>query len=122
MLSAYFSFSQNQKDTIVFDRKLEEVTISATKTAKSIAKLPIPVMIISEKEIEEFGSSKLFDVIKNANQNNNTLHTVHYNSVSLDDLREDVVMESSSLEKEIIIENFPKEKNGFLVVAKVIED
>lgn len=64
MLSAYFSFSQNQKDTIVFDRKLEEVTISATKTAKSIAKLPIPVMIISEKEIEEFGSSKLFDVIK----------------------------------------------------------
>ena len=65
---------------------------------------------------------KLFDVIKNANQNNNTLHTVHYNSVSLDDLREDVVMESSSLEKEIIIENFPKEKNRFLVVAKVIED
>ena len=64
MLSAYFSFSQNQKDTIVFDRKLEEVTISATKTAKSIAKLPIPVMIISEKEIEEFGSSKLFNVIK----------------------------------------------------------
>ena len=64
MLSAYFSFSQNQKDTIVFDRKLEEVTISATKTAKSIAKLPIPVMIISEKEIEEFGSSKLYDVIK----------------------------------------------------------
>jgi Asp-tRNA(Asn)/Glu-tRNA(Gln) amidotransferase C subunit len=65
---------------------------------------------------------KLFDVIKNANQNKNTLNTVHYNSVSLDDLREDVVMESSSLEKEIIIENFPKEKNGFLVVAKVIED
>jgi Asp-tRNA(Asn)/Glu-tRNA(Gln) amidotransferase C subunit len=64
----------------------------------------------------------LFDVIKNANQNNNSLHTVNNNSVSLDDLREDVVMESSALEKEIIIENFPKEKNGFLVVAKVIED
>jgi Asp-tRNA(Asn)/Glu-tRNA(Gln) amidotransferase C subunit len=66
--------------------------------------------------------NKLFDVIKNANQNNNSLNTVNNNSVSLDDLREDVVMESSSLEKEIIIENFPKEKNGFLVVAKVIED
>jgi outer membrane receptor for ferrienterochelin and colicins len=64
MLLTYFSFSQNQKEAIVFDRKLEEVTISATKTAKSIAKLPIPVMIISEKEIEEFGSSKLYDVIK----------------------------------------------------------
>jgi len=64
MLSAFFSFSKSQKDTIVFDRKLEEVTISATKTAKSIDKLPIPVMIISKKEIEEFGSSKLYDVIK----------------------------------------------------------
>ncbi|CAI8218316.1 MAG: Colicin I receptor [Cryomorphaceae bacterium] len=64
MLLTYFSFSQNQKETIVFDRKLEEVTISATKTAKSIDKLPIPVMIISKKEIEEFGSSKLYDVIK----------------------------------------------------------
>ena len=66
--------------------------------------------------------NKLFDVIKNANQNNNSLNIVNNNSVSLDDLREDVVMESSALEKEIIRENFPKEKNGFLVVAKVIED
>jgi len=64
MLSAFFSFSKSQKDTIVFDRKLEEVTISATKTAKSIDKLPIPVMVISKEEIEEFGSSKLYDVIK----------------------------------------------------------
>jgi Asp-tRNA(Asn)/Glu-tRNA(Gln) amidotransferase C subunit len=64
----------------------------------------------------------LFDVIKKANQNNNSLHAVNNNSVSLDDLREDVVQESSALEKEIIIENFPREKNGFLVVAKVIED
>ena len=40
MLLTYFSFSQNQKETIVFDRKLEEVTISASKTAKSIDKLP----------------------------------------------------------------------------------
>ena len=47
MLLTYFSFSQNQKQAIVFDRKLEEVTISATKTTKPIAKLPIPVMIIS---------------------------------------------------------------------------
>ena len=35
MLLTYFSFSQNQNDTIIFDRKLEEVTISATKTSKS---------------------------------------------------------------------------------------
>lgn len=65
--------------------------------------------------------SKLFDVIKNANQNN-VINTVHTNVVSINNLREDVVVESSLIEKEIIRENFPKEKNGFLVVAKVIED
>ena len=63
MLLTYFSFSQNQNDTIVFDRKLEEVTISATKTSKSLDELPIPVTIISEKEIQEFSASKLYDVI-----------------------------------------------------------
>jgi len=67
--------------------------------------------------------SKLFDAIKNANtSNNNSFNANHNNAVSLDDLREDVVMESSEIEKQIIIENFPKEKNGFLVVSKVIEE
>lgn len=65
--------------------------------------------------------NKLFDVIKNANiNNNNTIHNV--NAVSIDDLREDVVIHSSEIEKQIIKENFPKEKNGYLVVAKVIEE
>lgn len=63
--------------------------------------------------------NKLFEVIKNANKSKTSLHN---NSVSLNDLREDIVIESSAIEKQIIKENFPKEKNGFLVVAKVIED
>ncbi|WP_299670209.1 hypothetical protein [uncultured Polaribacter sp.] len=66
--------------------------------------------------------NQLFEVIQNANQNSNTANTVNTNVVSLHDLREDVVIESSAIEKQIIKENFPKEKNGFLVVAKVIED
>lgn len=66
--------------------------------------------------------NKLFDVIKNANQNSNSINNAQKNIVSLSDLREDVVVESSEIEKKIIKENFPKEKNGFLVVAKVIED
>ena len=37
------------------------------------------------------------------------------------DLREDIVIESSAIERQIILENFPNKKNGFLVVAKVIE-
>lgn len=63
--------------------------------------------------------NKLFDVIKNADKNKTSLHN---NSVSLESLREDIVIESSAIEKQIIKENFPREKNGFLVVAKVIED
>ena len=65
--------------------------------------------------------NKLFDVIKNASSNNNTLKNVNYNCVSVSDLREDIVIESSAIEKQIILENFPNKKNGFLVVAKVIE-
>jgi Asp-tRNA(Asn)/Glu-tRNA(Gln) amidotransferase C subunit len=66
--------------------------------------------------------NKLFDVIKNAvPSNNNTLNNVNRNCVSVNNLREDVVIESSAIEKQIILENFPNKKNGFLVVAKVIE-
>jgi len=65
--------------------------------------------------------NKLFEVIKNANASNNHASNPH-NSVSLDDLRDDVVIDSPDTEKQIIIENFPKEKNGYLVVSKVIEE
>lgn len=66
--------------------------------------------------------NKLFDVIKNANSSNdNSLNNVNRNCVSVNSLREDVVIESSAMEKQIILENFPNKKNGFLVVAKVIE-
>ncbi|WP_406682784.1 hypothetical protein N1F78_08775 [Seonamhaeicola sp. MEBiC1930] len=67
--------------------------------------------------------SQLFDVIKNAHTTNNSLNTNNNNNaVSVNDLREDVVIESPTIEKQIIKENFPKEKNGFLVVSKVIEE
>jgi Asp-tRNA(Asn)/Glu-tRNA(Gln) amidotransferase C subunit len=67
--------------------------------------------------------SKLFEVIKNANTtNNNTFNTNHNHAVSLDHLRDDVAVDSPLTEKQIIIENFPKEKNGYLVVSKVIEE
>lgn len=66
--------------------------------------------------------NQLFDVIKNAiPSNSNAANNVNHNCVSLNELREDVVIESSAIEKQIIVENFPNCKNGFLVVAKVIE-
>ena len=43
-------------------------------------------------------------------------------AVTLDGLRADEVISSGNLERELIIENFPKSKNGYLVVTKVIED
>ena len=67
--------------------------------------------------------NKLFDVIKNAQPtNNNSLNNVTINAVSVNDLREDVVVKSSEIERAIIKENFPNEKDGYLVVSKVIED
>jgi Asp-tRNA(Asn)/Glu-tRNA(Gln) amidotransferase C subunit len=44
------------------------------------------------------------------------------NVVTVDDLREDVVINASSAEKQNIIDNFPKQKNNYLVVPKVIEE
>jgi len=66
--------------------------------------------------------NKLFEVIKNANTLSNNTYNNHNNAVSLNDLRDDVVVDSPAIEKQIIIENFPKEKNGYLVVSKVIEE
>lgn len=66
--------------------------------------------------------NQLFEVIKNAiPSNNNASNNVNHNCVSVNDLREDVVVESSAFEKQLILENFPNKKNGFLVVAKVLE-
>lgn len=67
--------------------------------------------------------NKLFGEIKNAqSSNNNSFNNVNYNNaVSIDNLREDVVVESSVVERTIIKENFPQQKDGYLVVAKVIE-
>ena len=67
--------------------------------------------------------NKLFEVIKNANStNNNSFDNNHNNAVSINDLREDIVIDSQELEKQIIIENFPKKKSRYLVVSKVIEE
>ncbi len=66
--------------------------------------------------------NQLFEVIKNANASNNNAIDHHNSSVSVKDLRDDVVINSPATEKQIIMDNFPKEKNGYLVVSKVIEE
>ena len=65
---------------------------------------------------------KLFDIVRSA-----TFATQHNDLfsnpvVTVDDLREDRVEEASSVEKKIIINNFPAQKNNYLIVPKVIEE
>lgn len=69
--------------------------------------------------------AELFNVIKKAvpeNKADDMQQIDPENIVSLENLRSDEVKESSEMEKEIIRANFPKEKNGYLVVPKVIDD
>lgn len=63
----------------------------------------------------------LFEVIKSGQLDTNSLDNSNI-AVDLEELRPDVVHLSSALERAIIIENFPKEKNGYLVMPKVIEE
>ncbi len=65
---------------------------------------------------------QLFEVIKTAQVSGALSLTEGVNIVSLDDLRPDEVIESSETEKNIIRNNFPSQKNGYLVVSKVIEE
>ena len=44
------------------------------------------------------------------------------NTVATSELREDVAIETSETERQIIIDNFPSSKNNYLIVPKVIEE
>jgi len=68
--------------------------------------------------------NELFKTIKRAapeNKGDNTSDT-EVEAVFLEGLRNDSIERCPEKEKEIIKKNFPKEKNGFLVVPRVIED
>ncbi|MEP2650560.1 MAG: hypothetical protein ABJH06_01080 [Paraglaciecola sp.] len=66
--------------------------------------------------------NKLFEVIKNSDlSTTGSSGNNNQNAVPMEQLREDTVVQASALEKQLIVENFPQEKNGYLVVAKVIE-
>ncbi len=68
--------------------------------------------------------NELFRVIKKAAPANEADITPEANvdSVSIEDLRSDIIERCPEKEKELIKKNFPEEKNGFLVVPRVIEE
>ena len=62
--------------------------------------------------------NKLFEVIKTANLNSNSsFNQDHNNSVSLDNLRDDVVIESSAIEK--LVEMHPMRQVAWASVIQV---
>lgn len=64
----------------------------------------------------------LFDVIVNSTVSSGEGNPSHfYNCVSINSLRNDIAINPELDERNSIINNFPNEKNGYLVVAKVIE-
>lgn len=68
--------------------------------------------------------NELFTIIKGASlvMDHIDHEDDHYDKhVSIEDLRNDEVIESLPEERQIIKDNFPVEKNGMLVVSKVIE-
>jgi Asp-tRNA(Asn)/Glu-tRNA(Gln) amidotransferase C subunit len=68
---------------------------------------------------------KLFGKVRAAVSGQNKVDFVELmmdSAVSLNDLRDDVVIESSESERQTIIDNFPVVKNNYLVVPKVIEE
>ena len=66
--------------------------------------------------------NKLFEVIKDAHPSSKKRVGKYNKVVSINELRDDIVEESSKEEKQIIKKNFPKSKNGLLVVKRVVEE
>jgi len=68
---------------------------------------------------------QLFDTLRNATTEkgkDDEINLLARNAISTEELREDVAVETSAVEKELIIANFPKQKDNYLVVPKVIEE
>ncbi|MDR2233543.1 MAG: hypothetical protein LBE56_10525 [Tannerella sp.] len=65
---------------------------------------------------------KLFVAVRNAPGIEQPVNTADNHTVTVNDLREDVVRDASALERQIIINNFPAQKNNYLVVSKVFEE
>ena len=68
--------------------------------------------------------NELFNVIKKAMPDNQSVDSFDIGSkaLSINELRSDEVIRCDEDQKELIRQNFPEEKNGFLVVPKVIEE
>ncbi len=67
ILILFFSFLfvilKNKKTDPTSVENLEEFSVIATKTVRQLSSLPLPVQIVSEKEIEAISSIRLNDIL-----------------------------------------------------------
>ncbi len=61
MLSVFGQTNKDKKDSI--NNKLEEVIVTATRTKRQLSSVPMPVTLISKKQIFQTGSTRLRDII-----------------------------------------------------------
>ena len=57
-----FSQKQKKKDSIKMN-KLEEVVVSATRTVRQLSSVPMPITLISKKQIQKVGAVRLSDIL-----------------------------------------------------------
>ena len=75
---------------------------------------------VSSESVEQ-----LFGIVRAAVSEQNDVDFVKLiadSAVTTNELREDVVIEASETERQTIIDNFPLDKNNYLVVSKVMEE
>ena len=68
---------------------------------------------------------QLFETLRKAETGENggdLINLLSGNTVSTEALREDIAVDTSAAEKRLIIDNFPSEKNNFLIVPKVMDE
>ena len=59
---AFFCFEGRAQDTLASEN-LHEVVITATRSERSVAELPVPVSVVQKKQITNMGSLRLNDVL-----------------------------------------------------------
>ena len=60
--------------------------------------------------------------VEAGNNNDDCISLLSSNAITTEQLREDIIVEVSDVEKQLIIDSFPNKKDNYLVVPKVIEE
>jgi outer membrane receptor for ferrienterochelin and colicins len=65
VILSFFSFVSAQKSSSIDSSKiLDEVVVTATKTENKVSNIPLPVQVVSSKNIQFSGSQKLIDILQ----------------------------------------------------------